>query len=641
MRFLLMLTLALAATARADWRLAPVSSGHKLPAQTPGVLLPFGAQPVMLRAARGEWESFQFVVTAGDKPIQQLQITANSLATIGAELIGASELRLYRENYARVEKPSGNRELRPLLWPDALLPLDENTRIEAGQSAVFWATIRVPLDAVPGDYFGELDVQADGVNRRLALTLAVENATLPPPTFRATVAVYYDVLRDWYSKNLNQTFTDEQWEIQKRRYYDFLLDYRINAYDLPVGWDSPLAATYLRDPRVLSVRVPPLDNPQFPVALALLRATNTLKKAFYYYIDEPDSSRSDQIRQTTRQLRALGIKHLVTTHPNDDLKGEVDIWAPNVGDFFGIGGLDFAVLQSERKMGRETWLYTMVEPKFPTPTWLLDDDGQSVRAYGAFWRKHGFSGFVYSMAHGWGPQPLQEVRSFEETNGDGTLLYPAEISGGTGPLPSMRLMLLRDAIEDYELGRVAAQPFFPRDRAPLPDFTIGTGAPVALDGRLREWPVKGFVVMTRDGEVEPNLPATKLWARHDEKFLYLAFRAQNPRSVEWVAAEIAPLDVAKTPEKLRFVATQKGAVIAEKWTRARHERVEIAGFEAAVAPSTDFYGVEMKIPLSALPARFRLGALRRTSDPKTGTRVMLRAFADAGDPFLMPRAVLK
>ena len=33
-----------------------------------------------------------------------------------------------------------------------------------------------------------------------------------------------------------------------------------------------------------------------------------------------------------------------------------------------------AALDRERKAGRETWWYTMVEPKYPYPTWLLDDD---------------------------------------------------------------------------------------------------------------------------------------------------------------------------------------------------------------------------------------------------------------------------
>ena len=633
----LMLLALPAVAAPARWTLTPIESTRKLTASAPGVLLPFRAQPVVLRAARGEWESFQFVVTAGEKPIENLQITPNGLATIGAEFVESKQFSLWRENYVYVEKPSGNRELRPLWWPDALLPLEKTTRIEAGKSAVFWATIRVPADAVAGDYFGELDVSADGENRRLALTLRVDDQTLPAPTFRATVAVYYDVVRDWYSKNLGQTFTDAQWETQKRKYYDFLLDYRLNAYDLPVSWSSPLAETYLRDPRVLSVRVPPLDSPEFAVALEKLRATKTLNKAIYYWIDEPtDETKFAIVRATTAKLRALGIKHLVTAHPNESLKNSVDIWAPNVGDFSGIGGLDFDALARERRAGRETWLYTMVEPKFPYPTWLLDDDGQNIRAYGAFWRRRGFNGFVYSMAHGWGPKPLEDLRSFQNTNGDGTLIYPGEIISHVGPLPSIRLMLLRDAIEDYELNRTDAPPVFPRDKKPPPAFAISQGAPVLLDGNLTEWPVAGFVTFTRDGTEEAAVAATKMWARRDDKFLFLAFRVQTPQTGDWLAAEIAPLDVAKEPEKWRFVVTIGGKVVAEKWTRDARFEAQMPEFKATVKSFTGFANVEMRIPLSEIPSPFRLNAMRRTQSGET--RIVTRAFSDAGDPFLMPRA---
>ena len=638
-RFLTLLMLAtFAAAARADWQLKPVASTRKLTATQPGVLLPFTPQPVVLRAARGEWESFQFVVTAGDKAIENLKIAPNGLATIGAEFIESKQFSLWRENYAFVEKPSGNRELRPLYWPDALLPIGQATRIEAGKSAVFWATIRVPTDAIAGDYFGELDVEADGQNRRLALTLRVDDQTLPAPKFRATVAVYYDVLRDWYKTNLGQTFSDADWETQKRRYYEFLLDYRINAYDLPVSWSSPLAETYLRDPRVLSVRVPPLDTPEFDIAVAKLRATDTLGKAIYYHIDEPtDEARYAQAREATVKLRALGIKHLVTAHPNDSLQNSVDIWAPNVGDFFGIGGLDFEALKRERDAGRETWLYTMIEPKYPTPTWLLDDDGASVRAYGAFWRRHGFGGFVYSMAHGWGPKPLETLQSFQETNGDGTLIYPGEIVGQSGPLPSIRLMLLRDAIEDYELNRTDAAPVFPRDKQPLPDFVMAKGAPVVLDGNLTEWPVSGFVTLARDGngKTEASVPATKMWARRDEKFIYVAFRVQDTQAGDWVAAEFAPVDVAKRPEKWRFVATLAGKTVIEKWTRDGRFEAEMPDFKATVKPFAGFANVEMQIPLDELPVPLRFSAMRRTLNGET--RVVTRAFPDAGDPFLMPR----
>jgi hypothetical protein len=136
---------------------------------------------------------------------------------------------------------------------------------------------------------------------------------MPPPTMRATVAVYYDVVREWYAKNW-KSHSDEEWAAQKKRYYNFLLDYRINAYDLPVAWSSDEADAYLRDPRVLSVRVPPLGHEEFDVALQKLRKNNTLHKAYYYYIDEPAPERYADVRETTQKLRALEPKLKAPRH---------------------------------------------------------------------------------------------------------------------------------------------------------------------------------------------------------------------------------------------------------------------------------------------------------------------------------------
>ena len=436
--------------------IAPVPSTHKLTAVSPGVLRAFPVRPVQLRAARGEWECFQIVVRADNRPIKSLKLRATSLATHLSRFIGRENVRIFREHFTFVSKPSGNRELQPLWWSDALIPLDADSvsTCEANKAIAFWVSIRVPETAGKGEFYGAIDFNIDGEARTLAVSLNVENVPMPASTMRGTVAVYYDVLRDWYKKS-GREFSPADWEQQKRRYYDFLLDYRINAYDLPVPWDDAQAVKYLRDPRVTGVRLPPLDSPEMPLALKALEAAGGKKKAFYYRIDEPTPEAYPQVLEATKQLRALdpALKHLVTIHPNHALKDAVDIWCPNIGDATGVGWIDFARLGSERKKGRETWWYTMVEPKFPYPTWLLDDDALAVRSYGWMMARWGISGFVYSMAHGWGPNPLENLQSFADTWGDGTLLYPGELVGQVGPIPSIRLMLLRDAIEDYELLR--------------------------------------------------------------------------------------------------------------------------------------------------------------------------------------------
>ena len=190
---------------------------------------------------------------------------------------------------------------------------------------------------------------------------------MPNPTLRGNVAVYYNVLRNWYAKNLTP-LDDAQFARMKQRYYDFLLDYRINAYDLPVTWNDDRADQYLRDPRVVSVRLPGLTAPDFPTAVARLRRDGALSKAYYYAIDEPPPERYAEVRSTTHQLHLIdpALKHCVTVHPNKALAGAVDIWCPNIGDLFGIGHLDMNMLAAQRRQGRETWWYTMVEPSIRT-----------------------------------------------------------------------------------------------------------------------------------------------------------------------------------------------------------------------------------------------------------------------------------
>jgi hypothetical protein len=591
-----------------NWKLAPVSARHKLTALQNGKLEPFRTQPIQLRVARGEVENFQFVVTAGAKSIQKLEITPNGLASIGGEYISPQNLEIYRENFVFVAQPSGNRDLTPKWWPDALIPLNLASKtVEAGKSAVFWASLKIPAATPPGDYFGEIDFLADGAPRRLALSITVENVTLPTPKFRGTVALYYDVLRDWYRKN-GQNFSDADWDLQKKRYYDFLLDYGINAYDLPVPWNSPDAEKYLQNPRVHSVRTPPLDSPDFGLALEKFKATKTSPKAFYYWIDEPQTPADFQkVRETTEKLRKLGVKHLVTAHPNAALKDAVDIWCPNIGDFFGIGHLNLKELEAERKKGRETWLYTMVEPKFPYPTWLLDDDATSITDYAEIWARTGATGFVYSMAHGWGPKPLEDLKSFEGTNGDGTLIYPSEIVGGVGPMPSIRLMLLREAMENWQ--RTPVRP------------TRSVTSPIATSGKN---------VIQREGAA-PTLISWRLDAKKQN--LIVHFGAPAPQSGGYVAVELAPLDLSA---KWRFVTTLKGNRVVEKLTREGRFRLEDSAFRATINAKTDVYNVEMTVPLAVLDGmtKFHLDFLRRTS--VNGAKITNYTHSKTGDPASMP-----
>jgi hypothetical protein len=358
------------------------------------------------------------------------------------------------------------------------------------------------------------------------------------------------------------------------------------------------------------------------------------------------------------------------------LEGAVDIWCPNIGDFFGLKHLDTQVLAVQRKKGRETWWYTMAWPRYPYPTWLLDDDAAAIRIYGWLMAQHGITGFVYSMAHGWGPKPLENLQSFGETNGDGTLLYPAAAvdKDDLNPLPSIRLMLLRDAIEDYELRRSlpfdyrvapsltyrAESSFTPSaqwlfyDRRWLETslhFLLAqplttTSAHITIDGHLTEtaWQ-KAFEL--RRLPYELTAETTKAWITHNGKNLFVAARCPlMQRSLktevkgEWFGVDLAPY---QSNLRYRFIVTPSGKGIIEKHTREGHFRIEGVKWKYTAHATRDFYNIEMQIPFTevGLDSNFRFNARRRFHDTQLDIHYLLHAFADAEDVTLMPRIVLQ
>ncbi len=108
--------------------------------------------------------------------------------------------------------------------------------------------------------------------------------------------------------------------------------------------------------------------------------------------------------------------------------------------------------------GDEIWAYVACEPQWNTPyqNILLFNDGTEARTM--FWTcyKLGQTGFLYwredyySNASNTNTYNLREP--FSATGpGDGILVYPGGVYGQVDPIPSIRLINMRDGIEDYEL----------------------------------------------------------------------------------------------------------------------------------------------------------------------------------------------
>jgi hypothetical protein len=115
-------------------------------------------------------------------------------------------------------------------------------------------------------------------------------------------------------------------------------------------------------------------------------------------------------------------------------------------------------IRAGQKAGEECWWYVCCSPTKPFANVFIDYPGIDQRLLGWMTYRYGIQGFLYWGVDWWmwnSPPLSQYVRDdyarwgTTYPGGDGSLLYPA--GEGELPLPSLRLALLRDGFEDYDL----------------------------------------------------------------------------------------------------------------------------------------------------------------------------------------------
>ncbi|MFW6437444.1 MAG: DUF4091 domain-containing protein, partial [Armatimonadota bacterium] len=182
--------------------------------------------------------------------------------------------------------------------------------------------------------------------------------------------------------------------------------------------------------------------------------------------DEPnDAEEYEIVRQQGALIEAADpeIARMCTeqTKPSDpewgDLYGAVDIWCP-------LWGLWDEPTANERlDLGERLWSYTaLCQGPEATPWWQIDSDPLAFRA--PFWASWSLdiTGFLYWSSVYWGAYDgmdgIWNKPHFRDRFwGEGMLLYPGQPAGIEGPVTSIRLKLVREAMEDYEYMVLASQ----------------------------------------------------------------------------------------------------------------------------------------------------------------------------------------
>jgi hypothetical protein len=436
------------------------------------------AQELRLKACRRERESGQVVVVSLGQRVTGVRVQWSSLDNPQGGRIEHDAIEVSLVGYVTTRKPVYPVE-RVGRWPDPLLPL-ETFDVPAGEIQPLWVTVSVPPNARPGTYVGTLTVSSDASPpQTIRLNLEVWDVELPLRGKLKTGfgCVVRGDISQWYG------FKGDPPEDFRHKLYNLLLRNRVNPASLYIQEVWPLWSDfdwcYERGLNALSLGSLEIADTERLSKLAAdaqrLRDRGLLDMAYVYGYGETDEASLQRARDGFSKVRRLipGLRRACPISPTKALWNYVNIWHVLTSDY------DPVTAWRRQRLGEEIWWYVCCGPRHPYANFFIDYPAIDARLL--FWAayKQGIQGFSYYEIAMWAsnmltqdigdpalvihedPEALAALRAgkrwpqvpwntftFSRYNGDGQLIYPGP---NQTPLPSLRLEVIRDGIEDYEL----------------------------------------------------------------------------------------------------------------------------------------------------------------------------------------------
>lgn len=381
-----------------------------------------------------------------------------------------------------------------------------------GQNQPIWVDVYVPKDAIAGEYSGTLTVTLDSFPNpwgttienvknnivSLPVNLTVWDFTLPNvPTHRN----HFGGVGNIPARFNVEPGSDEYKEIEMR-YCQMYSKHRLNppfprSLMPEMNDDGTLniiperhnaLKKFIEDFNVADFEIPRapiagLTNPHKPVSASdreksikyykdyynYVKENGWDERAYVYLYDEPNTPEcyqrvtelSEDVHKAAPQLKVLVVEQTYTQDPSwPDITSSVDIWCPLFG-FIDRGSLNDAL-----NRGDEVWSYTALSQRAPryhphyedvknydSPYWHIDALLTSHRTPTWMNYQYGITGLLYwslntKVLDTWNVPAFSHFGS--HSNGGGYFMYPGVPCGINGPVSSIRLKNLREAMEDYE-----------------------------------------------------------------------------------------------------------------------------------------------------------------------------------------------
>ncbi len=208
-----------------------------------------------------------------------------------------------------------------------------------------------------------------------------------------------------------------------------------------------------------------------------LEANGWLGKEYLYWVDEPKHEDYDFVREGMNTIHRVAPK--LTRFITENNPG------PEIMDVTETGCPVFYKVEPEKvkeytKKGRQFWSYLMCWPKEPHVNLFIDSDAINLRMWIWMTYQYNLTGILVWQSNHWnrsaGAAPdgmLQNIwedpmsyksgygtpygSAPEFGNGDGMFFYPPNRDPNhdktkylTGPVPSVRIEILREGLDDYE-----------------------------------------------------------------------------------------------------------------------------------------------------------------------------------------------
>jgi hypothetical protein len=132
------------------------------------------------------------------------------------------------------------------------------------------------------------------------------------------------------------------------------------------------------------------------------------------------AARLDAIRESAPHIPNI-LTYGITTAGQRRLLGKIGIWVPNLHQY------DPVFASTRRQAGEEVWVYACIGNVFRSypDNFRIDWYGTAHRALGWWLFKYKVQGYLYWAADLWRRNPWETTETFDWTNGDGVLFYPA------------------------------------------------------------------------------------------------------------------------------------------------------------------------------------------------------------------------